>query len=699
MKKIITLIIGILILINAKAQFGPNLTTGAGGLAYKQGQLDAQLILDIISTKQGEIKTELGKRLILNKLERGSYAFYQYVEKSINLLFNENNKQVVSKEFMENSAELLLVYGLAEYLLQDMSKKGFNNFDSSEKELFKLFLFQIDSANAEKLKEKFKYKDAGNVKYKIAQNKIDGNSITLNNANSTTEKEEPKFDKYLLKPELLLLLTNKSDKKYQESNGEYFTALSMFVDLIYDVCIRNEQVTSTGLFQSENNQNPIYDALSKYKYFKGLGTNYIYNTLNNYGKKADTIVTFLFSYYNIFKDIKNLYEDSNKNALDSLFTNAKFTSADKLKDQIEKLKFNVTTIDKSPTNISNNKELFEMEKKVIEQIQNMPKYFVNIGHKNNAVWAKKYSDLSYTIQKEILPVLATLNNERNGQYVEIIKAAIAISDSLYNNSLHLLNKDKEKLYYLISSLRNYLPLLDIINNLDRVESYDYMFKFLTGLGETYGDERTKAVVTAITTSVDKYTLINKQDNNIKIDVEGIATGIYNKFAKNQHSRFSLFFTVGANHNVSTGNNLKFISSNGPDKADSLPYSSFISEKIGLKWNIKDWNRSRSFNHGIISSDPKLSINKAAKINSEPIVNNFHMLLYGSGLLYQITVLNSADKFTTPIIGTGLGITFFNGLDFNVSYAVPYSLSPNKGFVSISFDIAIFEYLSALNNKK
>lgn len=698
MKKLIFIIIGLLTLINGRAQFGPNLTTGAGGLVYKQGQLDAQVILDIISTKQGEIKSELGKRLILKKLERGSYAFYQYAERSIDLLFNENNKQIVSKEFMENSAELLLVYGLAEYLLQDLSKKGFNNFDSVETELFKLFLFQIDSANAEKLKEKFKYKDGAKITYKIAQNKIDGNAIKLNNANPKKDIEEPKFDKYLLKPELLLLLTNKSDKKYLESTGEYFTALNMFVDLIYDVCIRNEQVNSTGLFQSENNQNLRYDALSKYKYFKGLNTDYIYNTLNNYGKKVDTVVTFLFSYYNIFKDIKNLYEDPHKNALNSLFENAKFTPADTLKNLIENLKFNVTTIDKSPVNISNNKELFEMEKKAIEQIQNMPKYFVNTDKKNNAVWAKKYSDLSYTLQKEILPVLATLNNERNGQYVEIIKAAIAISDSLYNNSLHLLNKDKATLYHLISSLRNYLPLLDIINNLDRVESYDYMFKFLTGLGETYGDEKTKAVVTAITTLVDKYTLINKQDNNIKIDVEGIAVSLYGKFAKNQHSRFSLFFTVGANHNISTGNNLKFISSNGSNKADSLPYSSFISEKIGIKCNLIDWNRRRSFNKGI-SNSPKLSINKAAKVGRDPIINNFHMLLYGSGLLYQITALNSADKFTSPIIGTGLGITFFNGLDFNVSYAVPYSLSPNKGFVSLSFDIAIFEYLSALNNKK
>lgn len=698
MKKIIILVIGILILINTKAQFGPNLTAGAGGLAYKQGQLDAQVILDIISTKQGEIKSELGKRLILDKLERGSYAFYQYAEKSINLLFNENNKQVVSKEFMENSAELLLVYGMAEYLLQDLAKKGFNNFDSAETELFKLFLFQIDSVNAEKLKEKFKYKDVGKITYKMAQNRIDGNAIKLNNINPKKDIEEPKFDKYLLKPELLLLLTNKSDKKYRESNGKYFTALNMFVDLIYDVCIRNEQVTSTGLFQSKNNQNSIYDALSKYKYFEGRNTNYIYTTLNNYGKKVNTIVTFLFSYYNIFKDIKNLYEDSNKKPLNSLFASAQFTSADTLKGLIENLKFNVTTINKSPANVSNSMELFEMEKKVIEQIQNMPKYFVNINDKNNAVWAKKYSDLSYTIQKEILPILATLNNERNGQYVEIIKAAIAISDSLYKNSLYLLNKDKDKLYYLISSLRNYLPLLDIINNLDRVESYDYMFKFLTGLGETYGDERTKAVVTAITTSVDKYTLINKQDNNIKIDVEGIAVSMYGKFAKNQRSTLSLFFTVGANHNISTGNNLKFISSNGSDKADSLPYSSFISEKIGLKLNIKDWNRSRSFNQGT-GGNKKLSISTAARIDRSPIINNLHVLLYGSGLLYQITALNSADKFTSPIIGSGLGITFFNGLDFNVSYAVPYSLSPNKGFVSISFDIAIFDYLSALNNKK
>ena len=106
----------------AYCQFGPNLSAGASGLVYDKGALDSDLILSIISTKKGEIKSELGKRIILNRLEGASYALYNYADKNLHLLFNESNKEVITKEFLKNSAELALVYSVAEYYLRYLNE-------------------------------------------------------------------------------------------------------------------------------------------------------------------------------------------------------------------------------------------------------------------------------------------------------------------------------------------------------------------------------------------------------------------------------------------------------------------------------------------------------------------------------------------------------------------------------------------------
>ena len=79
-----------------------------------------------------------------------------------------------------------------------------------------------------------------------------------------------------------------------------------------------------------------------------------------------------------------------------------------------------------------------------------------------------------------------------------------------------------------------------------------------------------------------------------------------------------------------------------------------------------------------------------------------MLAYGSGLLYQIDFLNSEDEvFTKPTFGIGLGVGFFNGLDFNVSYAKNFGFDGDyfeNGFLNIGFDIKIVEYIGAVRSK-
>jgi hypothetical protein len=727
--KLLLLLTFLFFFLKSNSQIGPNLAAGAGGLAFSQGQLDAQVILDIIATKKEELKAELGKRLILDKLKGCPYALYNYTEKNLNLLFGEGNKEVVTKEFMENSAELLLVYGLAEYLLQDMKAK--RQLSLSESNIAELFNRYVDTSFVDTLSRLFprrfdyyyatqQYRRIYKREWHLTNPKDSVNQLmilidTLNKYNlkkikeiqdqdskensaglmfsSSTKSIFKQSSQYLLKPEITTLLTNKSNDSYQETKGDNYPPISMLVDLIYDVCINNDNVKSTGMFQSNHTNIDRYKALSKYWYFE-KNNDSIFIALAGYHSRVDSIVTYLFGYYNLFKEYKNLYDDKGKPELNKLIKSVSYLSKNvgsefaKLKEQIL-----ATGNQKNPTLLP---ETYKEIESINDAILGLNKYIptIDLGRIGLAKWNL---DQAYSIQKNIISRLSSINIILGGVYDKALITCDSLHEELFKNALYLFGKDSTIIYKLIGKVQNYLPLLDIINNLDRVESYDYMFKFLTGITETIGDNRTKAVVQALTSGVDKYTTIDKDANKINIDVEGLAVNLYSRFSKNQRTRISLLFTVGANHNTALGNNFHFVVNDTLTK----PYSQFIAEKIGFRINLIDWNRRRSFNLGLnklSESSGKQSTRIASRAGRDPLVNNLHLMAYGSGLLYQIKALNSADNFTEPILGAGLGLSFFNGLEFNATYATLYS-DFNKGFLCLSFDIAFTEYLTGLKNKK
>lgn len=722
------------------AQYGPNLTAGSEGLVFSQGQLDAQLIVNIIASKRGEIKKELGKKLILDRLEGGSYAFYSYAERNLNTLFNEGNKAVITKELMQNSAELLLVYGLAEYMLQDIRKQG--HYDEATNTLLSVLFDMVDKPNHRLLVDTFNFFDDSTSRQDASQN----NYSLKGQLKYTQPASSPGTGKYLLKPELTTLLTNRYTPGYKEPRNNYYSAITMFADMIYDACLRNPHVIATGMFQSENKNSPRYRALSKYWYFEKVNPE-IFSALQHFQPRVDSVLNYLFQYYHLFIDFRSMADEDMSaffnamndqladrwipllatKSLDNLRTlstnkidnkaiirstyqtpTALQVALDETQRLLDSLQRDVLKIGSANCENCSGEEYqnkLGMQKKLL----NIPLYIKN-GKAN--VSAKYYLDLAYTLKKEYLPELTALNLTQNGNlYGTVIARCDSILKNLNAAAYHYMVKDSNNMKRYIYSLQNYLPLLEIINNLDRVESYDYMFKFLSELSETYGDSRSKMVVRMLTNLVDKYSTINKDENKISIDVEGLATDLFKQFAANQQSRITPFLTVGLNHNTALGNNFQFLNSSSSDTASVQ--SAFVSEKIGLRLNVFDFNRKRSFNRynlyngntrkgpfkNMLPNKSKVRQMRASKIGVQPVINNIHAVVYGSGLLYQIKALNSADKFNAPVFGAGAGVTFFNGLDLNLSYALPFSFNTSEGFLCVSFDISIFEYLGALQQKK
>ena len=68
------------------AQIGPaSLSVGADEVLFQKGVLDVELLGEIISEKQDEVKKELVKRILLNKtFNKGPYLTYHYADQVLN---------------------------------------------------------------------------------------------------------------------------------------------------------------------------------------------------------------------------------------------------------------------------------------------------------------------------------------------------------------------------------------------------------------------------------------------------------------------------------------------------------------------------------------------------------------------------------------------------------------------------------------
>ncbi|MBK9175268.1 MAG: hypothetical protein IPM46_02800 [Flavobacteriales bacterium] len=202
----------------------------------------------------------------------------------------------------------------------------------------------------------------------------------------------------------------------------------------------------------------------------------------------------------------------------------------------------------------------------------------------------------------------------------------------------------------------------------------------------------------------------KNENGLygfSIDVEGIILSFEDKIIRSstsptKRSWFNLrpFFTIGLNYGYFSSFDSAFTAS------ESLGISqvAWAGEKIGVKWYLWDWKYTR----GQQANEPYRFHGRMWTRDvrpRDPILSNWYLSLYASGMLYTIADLRSESNFNSAIIGTGTGVRFFNGLELNVSYAAPVlpeaTVQENidAGFWNVGLDIPIFEYIRAARAKR
>ncbi|MDB5022865.1 MAG: hypothetical protein JWP78_620 [Mucilaginibacter sp.] len=209
---------------------------------------------------------------------------------------------------------------------------------------------------------------------------------------------------------------------------------------------------------------------------------------------------------------------------------------------------------------------------------------------------------------------------------------------------------------------------------------------------------------ATNTQVTEQTATINDKGYIYIDIESLVSQIEQHFAPSDKKTvyLSVFFSLGTNQaSFLNSNSLAVDANNNPKSLGNLYYA---SEKIGLKYKFWNWAYTHSFQPGEnfnYYNAPGTSPRSWLRPQQQPTISDFYIMVYGSGLLYNLVNLKSDDKFNYAIAGAGLGITFFNGLSLNVGLACPYTdkrFKSENTFINFGIDIPIIDYIAALAKK-
>lgn len=246
----------------------------------------------------------------------------------------------------------------------------------------------------------------------------------------------------------------------------------------------------------------------------------------------------------------------------------------------------------------------------------------------------------------------------------------------------------------------FMAVFTRLDEFDKVTTYDLYLNLLSDAGDIFSDENMRNSINRILSFVRSYVKIEHDTNkqiSMRLDVEGFIYALqkinYNKFRP-----VEFLFTVGTNNAAFHWNALYLT----PD--DSIKNYSYISEKIGIKYKIWDLAYTHSFSKGETFTYYNKTYVRTAPA-SEPVVSNIHMLAYASGILYNIANTGTTKDFNRPMLGVGLGITFFNGLDMNFCVGRPlqkdrgFFTGGNPTFLNVGFDIQFVEYIDRLNKKR
>lgn len=747
----------------------PTLQIGLSGLSFSRGDLDAALVAEIVAEKQKEVKVKLIKNMLLNKLGVDNGLFYAFIDQNIEILLTEKDEDTRVKNILENVVNLAFVVSYTQYYMATLKPnspqwtnlKNLGEAMGVDATLFngpKLSL--LDFARVKPRKASSGQTELKEDKQKEIRNRFVGVVIDLF---AEAVRQNPSLKtlgvlrtNYLQNYASMNAYLQLKDEALDSSLGPFINTLQNDLDvtayasqilLLEKIRTALQADTTATLTPQEQTLATEYGNRLK------KSANDLVNTVRGLPADKEIIEAAFNENYrtalgttNINKFIKDTYgidvpslTAAQRTQWSPLFwyldAQVKFKLFDNL---LNKKSIADAVFADVANNLSIHVKYFSLIKSLAAKGKNFEAVLKELEKQFNCGSATTYMTGMLTAFKNGRATITDLTKlssdelkalEKAGSFMDQLRYVqlnqyeyIRMYDeeirpglvSLSKYSLEFIEagKNMEGVINCIAKevaadLRGinidlnpaFIDLFTRLDKFDAVETYAQFVNHLSDAGDIFNDDEMRKSINKVLTFVRSYLKVTENDEGkpaITLDVEGFLLNMQ-RTSYNRWRPFSMHFTVGTN-------TASFFRSLPLEEGKTLRNYAFIGEKIGVKYKLADWKYLNSFSKGeIFTYYGKTYIRNGPP--KEPVVSNVHLLVYGSGLLYNLANTGTTADFNSPIIGFGAGITFFNDLDLNVSTGTAllqdraFMSKAVPWFINVGFDIQFIEYYNRLQQKR
>jgi len=657
---IITFLLAFIITGTLKAQElehqAPSLQVGLDGLSFARGTLDAQLIAEIIGQKQSEIKLKVVQNSFLQKINGAGGTVYNYADNIIKGIVLEPEPEIRTRKMVENTVNLVFVYAFADFYVR---------------------------------------KAAVDDNYKSALNalalEIDPSLTTLNYGGGLIHS---KLDSAFKQTS-----SNKRDTKafISEPLSEFIATI---IDISSEVVREDEKLRKLGLMRIS--YSSTYEYMNLYRKSKTAKA----DTVNAQMKRLMSQYTHYIGAVNYVLTTSNFKSNLIGNLSQFLPSNSGFAYndvptfinplqaiADTLEKSLKKMAEDYKSLLVYSTTGQDVSEAIQSIAQCLEYVKNVQEILKSTTI-DDAQKALLISDILYSIEAELKPLL-TENIKHYPGLLAAKNQLTQVAQKLYQKLI----SDYPQFKSFSNDPQPFIRLVAALYEFDKTSTFSDYRNLLSLLDGVFEDGKIKYALSTINNFVKDYIVIKEVEGGkevIDFNVESFLVKLQN-IQSDKISRIQFHFTVGMN---STFFNKEIT------VADTMRLTnlSHVSEKIGIKFKLASKGEWWPRNPGEAYKSYGKYFTKVSP-PKEPLISNWHIIVYGSGILYNVINSSTNSQFAFPMAAVGTGLTFYNALDLNVSLGVP--ILPKGGieemgrypFINVGFDIQFTEYIQALNKKR
>lgn len=636
----------------------PTLQIGLDGILFKRGDLDAQVIIQMIAEAQRKVALKAVQTMFLTKLKESGGATYSFADNIIKNLIEEKDTDIRTRKIFENTVNIAFTYAFLNYYIESLQKRGKND----------LFGVMYSCYDKTTLLPPFSLK------------KLKGQNTNASN-------------KYFFNDDRNKLIATLMDMaSLAIRNNEKLKDLGLM------------QVSYSATYEHANlyNQLKISKNVSKWE-----ASQRVYEDMNDCLSKLTNMIgwiKFMITEQSFRKDQINIIAGLSTVSGVNLTTisTSLATKINNLSITYNELIANVT----SPigdTQLQTDLTILLEDISLLKKAQRIIAYLSTQNMTNDTISQERkqqiqagysiLSDIMYTVSYEIIPRLKKLayRNTRLTTIIEELRTDVSgVATYMEQN----IPGAKEILIRIT-------PLIQLIARLyefDQSTTFSEYTKILTDIETIFPNDFANETLSILNTFIKDHVQFVKNEQGkdvIDFKVESFLQKL-SAIKPYKFSPFQFHMTVGANSG--------FFRNPIQVDGNSINNFSYIGEKIGLKIKLYDTHFWKTRNPG--ETYRMLGVNYIKKSPpKEPMISNIHFLAYGSGILYNIINTSSTNQFNGSLIGAGFGLTFTQILDVNFSYCLPiikdigFKQSFDKAYIGLGFDVQFGAYLDRISQKR